>query len=426
MEYKICLHLAEEEASLKLAQLVQQLLGQPDREYVDAQDLNVQDGWQCRIRQYLLQPEQLRLEYVVGELQVNDHLYSLNELRLRFTQEGAQQAQQLVERFLYSRLPLVLDATDFGLRVQQLLGRATMSAMPLYNEEQVQTVFYCHLPWHILEVSKAWGDFLLRPSNRNLLRHLRVKLRRLRSSWSFCKCLLPQEVFDQWQGLFKSWTTLLGYTREYDVALSTCRKIKQNRLGVEEANVAVKSRLEQVLEQLRQEQAVKLPTASELNHLTGQLAELMFTVYLLPVPGSYRKQSLQLFFRARLGKWCHKLVDHKSYPDVTNMEALHKKRIRIKRLRYALQGMPELTVPPSLMRTMKSLQDLLGLVHDDYVNAMLIENILDQHREDEELKYQCAMFCGWERAKSEAALATLPQLWDSFGEQLASWQKNYL
>ena len=426
MEYRICLHLVEEERQLELAQLVQKLLPPPCQEYVDAQDINFQDGWQCRVRAYAPVPGNYRVEYMVGELQVNDHTYGLNEIIFRFDAEGAGGVRQLLQQFLQSNLPLVLDVTNLRLRAHQLLGRAQMSEMPLYDEEEVSTVFYCHLPWHMLEVSKAWGDFLTKPNNRNLLRHLRVKLRRLRSSWSFCKCLLPKEFFDQWQGILKSWTTLLGYTREYDVALSTCRKIRQNRLSGEEANLNTVSQLELVLEELRQQQASKLPTLEQLNQITGQLAELMLAVYLLPLQGGYKKEHLRAFFRERLSKWCAKLTSSLCYPEIKNMERLHKKRIRIKRLRYALQGMPELEVPSSLMRIMKSLQDMLGLIHDDYVNALLIEHILSQHQEDETLKYQCAMFCGWERAKAEEALTTLPSLWENFRRQLADWQKETL
>ncbi len=426
MKYKLCLHLVDEKQQLELAQLLQGLLPPPRQEYVDSQDVNVQDGWQCRVSVYSLLPGGYWVEYMVGELYVNDHTYNLNEIVLRFDENSATAAQQLLHKLLQSELALVLDVADLHLRVQRLLGRACMSEMPLYDEDNVSTVFYCHLPWHIMEVSKAWGDFLTRPLNRNLLRHLRVKLRRMRSSWSFCKCLLSEDFFEQWQGLFKSWTTLLGYTREYDVALSTCRKIRQNRLNGTEINLEVVSRLELLLEEMRHKLATRLPTVRQLNQITAKLAELMFKVYLLPGRSEYKKQRLRAFFRERLVKWCGKLSNSKTYPDVKNMEQLHKKRIRIKRLRYALQGMPELEVPSRLMRTMKSIQDVLGLIHDEYVNTILIENILREHQEDEVLKYQCAMFCGWERAKAEEALGGLPSLWDSFRSQLLDWQREAL
>ena len=81
---------------------------------------------------------------------------------------------------------------------------------------------------------------------------------------------------------------------------------------------------------------------------------------------------------------------------------------------------PERTTPAT------ELQDMLGFLHDDYVNDMLVGEIMKQYPDDAVLQYEGAMFCGWERAKAEAALASLPSLWDNFTAQLGEWQDEHL
>ena len=86
-----------------------------------------------------------------------------------------------------------------------------------------------------------------------------------------------------------------------------------------------------------------------------------------------------------------------------DMEQLHKLRIKLKRFRYALQSVPEMAASPQLLRSLKYLQDMLGLLHDDYVNEQYLAQLVAAHDELPELRYEVAMLRGWERAKADAA-----------------------
>ena len=109
-----------------------------------------------------------------------------------------------------------------------------------------------------------------------------------------------------------------------------------------------------------------------------------------------------------------------------NMEQMHRIRIKLKRFRYALQSIPEVSAEPKLLRSLKYLQDMLGLLHDNYINNKLIEAIVAKHPKIKELRYESAMFTGWEQAKADAALEILPQQWESFVGLLEAWKEKNL
>ena len=104
-----------------------------------------------------------------------------------------------------------------------------------------------------------------------------------------------------------------------------------------------------------------------------------------------------------------------------DMEQLHKVRIKLKRFRYALQSVPEMAASPQLLRSLKYLQDMLGLLHDDYVNEQYLAQLVAAHDELPELRYEVAMLRGWERAKADAALEQLTGQWQEFSLLLSEW-----
>ena len=77
-------------------------------------------------------------------------------------------------------------------------------------------------------------------------------------------------------------------------------------------------------------------------------------------------------------------------------------------------------------RSYKYMQDMLGLLHDNYINNKLIEAIVAKYPKISELRYESAMFTGWEQAKADAALEILPQQWETFEELLHEWKAKRL
>ena len=370
-------------------------------------------------------PVGYKVTCISGVMVINDNLQPLNEVIIQYEGEAVEEVRKLLQKLLAGKIKFVLEEPDLVLRAKQLHGRSSMQGMALYDEDEVVTALYCHLPWHIYAASKAWGELLTCTNERNLVRQLRVKLRRLRSSLTFFKELLPVTTFEQYKMLVKRWANSLGDAREYDVALLTCMKIRHAQKD-EEAIEEV-SRLEEVLQEYRAKASKKVLSSNKLNGITLQMAEMLLVMQNTVLPEEFAGLRLKAFLRLRLNAWCDKLMSlQEKYPEFGDMEQLHKVRIKVKRFRYGLQGVPEIYLPNSMLRSLKSLQDMLGLLHDDYINDLLIGEILQQYPEDAALQYEGAMFCGWERAKAEAILASLPELWDNFTAQLGEWQEEYL
>ena len=165
--------------------------------------------------------------------------------------------------------------------------------------------------------------------------------------------------------------------------------------------------------QLRGTAAAKALRGLRLNRLTLELARLLLWLYSVPAPE--RELTLAEFLSRRFGNWYDKLLElPEKYPDLHNMEQLHRIRIKLKRFRYALQSVPELA------------PDMLGLLHDDYINTMMVEKLVAAHPKIKELRYEAALFSGWEQAKADAALEALPQQWEAFSSQLTEWKNKNL
>ncbi|MBQ6913428.1 MAG: CHAD domain-containing protein, partial [Acidaminococcaceae bacterium] len=160
---------------------------------------------------------------------------------------------------------------------------------------------------------------------------------------------------------------------------------------------------------------------SFLNRHTEKLAEFMLWLNILQT-GAFKelgKESARHFVSRRLDAWCDKMLAlSKKYPDFSDMDDLHEIRIKVKRFRYVTQTVDLMELPLDLLRQLKQLQDVLGLLHDDYVNAYWARGIALQHPGEEELQKQIQSFLSWQSARSESLLAVVSEMWENFMQML--------
>lgn len=298
------------------------------------------------------------------------------------------------------------------------------------------TALSCHVPWQLYSINKLWEQLLWGGgTQRTLWRQLRVKLRRLRSVLSLVKPLFS--AADYWKELVKKQADVLSDVREYDVLLQTCERLRWHGGSLEQAKhlsqqqspLIVQStrdsngcglQLQQLLQGMRQQAQVRSMGQLQLNAVTHELASLLLA--LQQAAGEHCDMSLQSFFGRRFRSWGRKLVALPWQENhMRDMEQLHKVRIKLKRFRYALQSVPEMAASPQLLRSLKYLQDMLGLLHDDYVNEQYLAQLVAAHDELPELRYEVAMLRGWERAKADAALEQLTGQWQEFSLLLSEW-----
>ncbi len=424
MKQKLCLHGLEVKHQAQLLNLLKKFLPGANVSYkVKEKYFPDNDMYKYRRTRFTSTAMRgLRVSCAWGVLLVSDKLQQIADIIFEFDTDVPEQVaevERLVARFTASRTKFVLEEPSFSQRIDQLRGCYELRSLAAYDEEEAQSMLRCHLPWQVYYISKLWSEVLLRGTEKPLMRQLRVKLRRLRSTLTFCKPLLPEQEATHWQGVLKARTNLLSDVRECDVALLTCAKLS----GAQGEDAV--PQLTAILQKRRGVLAAKAFKGLKLNRLTLELAQ--FLLWLYSVPKQESTQSLAGFISNRFTAWYEKiLVLPEKYPDLHDMEQLHRIRIKLKRFRYALQSVPELKASPRLLRSLKYLQDMLGLLHDDYINNQMVEQLVAAHPKVSELRYEGAMFAGWEQAKADAAVEALPQQWDNFCELLSAWKEENL
>lgn len=368
-------------------------------------------------------PFTLKVNY--GIFMVNDKLYPVADVVFTFDDEeetAALEVKRILGRLLAGKLKYVLEEPDMKSRAVQLRGSFRVKEHPYYDGAKAETFVLCHLPWQLYSINKAWYQLLCGSGDKALVRQLRVKLRRIRACYGIAKKLLPKPERDQWQERLKARTDILAATREYDVALMTCMKMRLNDNGIARSS---SNHLEQVLRDIRHKAAASIIEGEKINSVTKEMAELLLFLYTAPLQERYAAMALQEYLGARFHKWYEDILQlPEQYPDFDDMEQLHKIRIRIRRFRYALQYVPELAPTMALWRSLKNIQDNLGSLHDDYVNGQLIRDVLAQ-TDDQEVRLEGAVYSGWEQANAVSAQAILPLLWSNLVDLLTEWHEGY-
>lgn len=423
MKYKICLHAVNVKNKNQLAELIKKIWpSAAEQSKVKEKYFADEDFIKYRRIKFTTNAKKnFKIVCINGLMVVNDRMYPLNEIVLEFSPCDTDYALRLVKKILGSKLKFVLDEPDPQIRIRQKQGSFKLWHLPGYDENDLNTVRIVHLPLQIYEISKQWGMFLEKPEEKLLVRQLRVRLRRLRSAITLFKPLfLPQQA-EQWKQLLKTWADALGDAREYDVALMTCTKIKNSQ---KQEKI---TELEKVLLECRNLASVKARQVKSINEVTYLLAGILLFLYNTRINEEYSQMRIKSFLRSRLSEWCSRLqsvsIDERILED---MEYLHKIRIKVKRLRYALQAAAEINVSSGLLRSLKNMQDTLGFLHDNYTNEKMLADILHQHENNAGLRYAAAMFCGWDSARRELILENLPQKWQEFCDVLQQWQEEHL
>lgn len=425
MKQSLCLHGVDFKHQSQFFAYVRQLLKPVSIKYkVKERLFRDDDMYKYRQARFVLaDADRLKVTCIFGVLIVSDKVYPLSDVIVEFDgrdEESASCAETLVRRFLAGKQRFILEDPDLEQRIAQLRGRYYLEKLDAYDRSTAASALYCHLPWHVFAINKLWYE-VLGCQDKTLLRQLRVKLRRLRSVLSLLHPLLPEKKAEHWKQLLKKRAGDLSPIREYDVALLICMRIRMFR---KQEDVSC---LEQKLLDERNQAAQRIATELRLNSLTGELASFMLDLYTLKPNAVYGKMGLKEFFIHRFVDWQQKLLAlPERYPDFQNVEQLHKIRIKLKRFRYGLQCVPELKASNSLLRSLKALQDSLGLLHDDYINACMVERILAQQPDNELLHYEGAVFSGWEQGKADAAMEGLSCQWESFIQQLKEWSDDNL
>ncbi|MBQ5344492.1 MAG: CHAD domain-containing protein [Acidaminococcaceae bacterium] len=349
-----------------------------------------------------------------GILLADSHLSDLMDVEFRYKRGSEKAVLAAVRKLLSGPDSFVVADPDILLRLNAMQGKPYP---PMDGDAGRLRAMRQYLSWQVFAIGQHWHLLYKDPANKLLVRQLRVRIRRLRSCFVFFREGLPETETSRWQDMFREEADRLSTMRELDVAAQMC----QRRRDAEGETNDVPSPLLDHFLQLREDEEKKVLPGDSLNNHTEKLAEFLLWMDGMEdiVPKGIAGEPARQFVDRRLGEWADGLLALKQkYPDFSNMDDLHKIRIKVKRFRYVTQTIDLARLPLSLLRQLKQLQDVLGLLHDDYVNASWAGGIALKHPEDETLQKQVHSFRNWQSARSESALAMVSGMWENFLQML--------
>ncbi|MGE3541400.1 MAG: CHAD domain-containing protein [Candidatus Tectimicrobiota bacterium] len=218
------------------------------------------------------------------------------------------------------------------------------------------------------------------------LHRMRVAARRLRSILPLYTVCISRQTCARWRKQLRRLLKALGATRDVDVQMASVTPLRA--LGADEGEQAG---LERVLVRLRQQHQALRPAltqalqrfeesdvSTEMQQLLTRLVDANLPYKDTP-PGRaiYRKTRKAILLR--LDKLQH-YAPYVQQPDC--LQELHAMRIAAKRLRYTLQAFAPF-YPGALseaVQTTRTLQDLLGDIHDCDVWAAQLPTFFEDER----------------------------------------------
>lgn len=368
-------------------------------------------------RNLLTKPGKLfvKVEILEGILVRDVKMFPIREIQVTYTPGRERMVAALLLKLVKGKEHFILKEPSLRLRLRTLQGADKV----LYDARQpaVALAGRCLIN-QVYAVNEGWALLLQNPADKVLIRQLRVKLRRLRSCLVFFKELLPEKQTYAWQRTLRAGAELLSVLRELDVAMMSCDRMRRQTNG---DSLTSAERLTQMFNDRRSATAKAFFLKETLQAHTAEALRfyLWLQASLLQQEDVIRADG---YVKRRLSTWIENLQTlTEKHPDFHNMEDLHRIRIKVKRFRYVVQSLGLTIKERSLLRRLKQLQDMLGFLHDNYVNAGWARQLLADHEEVEGLVSETSAFLGWEHAKAEAAIDSLPQLWKDFLTALNHW-----
>lgn len=360
----------------------------------------------------------LSIRFEEGNVISNNCSMRQNDIYFVYNEKSKEQLKALLKTILRD-FPMVLVEPNVYDRFKQNQGAFNAVLTDKYKERNFKSQLGSHLFWQIFLVNQGWSDFLHKPLERIVLRQLRVKVRRLRSCLTFFKPALRRGEFLLWQNNLRKYGEQLACLRELDVALMAIEKIKT---ALDKDKEMYPEKLEKLLCRARNDEAQRIKQELALSDITYELADLCIWLQGQPLTIPYADKDLKPFLWDRIEEWSKSLTAlTKKYPDFSNMVEMHKIRIKVKRFRYVMMTLPEINQNTgNMLRKLKKLQDILGFLHDEFINNGLVSKIAAASPES--LQGELILFKGWECAKVEHAKTVLPDLWEDFCEELEIWQ----
>lgn len=345
-----------------------------------------------------------------GEIVTDKHKETVAQLR--FKHKGGDMRQMLkLAVDLTTNYPLVLEPQSVYLRGLKLAGFVTYpeespKIVDLDGNEPAAKALRKILFGCLLRVIKAQQDFLEQPADPEKLHQFRVKLRQLRAVFSFSRPFFRQAKFAELQEALRQLGMELSYIRELDVLAIEWEKFLNSQEDYSH---------HRLLAGVLREKRTTVNSQVLAKFLRGRATKplLEFWAGLLDEQGEDTDGpavSITNFADQRLLSWFKKFNKAWKNVDITDHIAIHRLRIRGKKLRYAIENIKPFfrQNTQEATSTLETLQKQLGNLHDNYRNRMIIHELLTEHAVPG-LHYEAGILEGWQAFQTSALQQKLRQ-----------------
>ena len=319
-------------------------------------------------------------------------------------------AQQLAQKL--SLMPENESKAQRGRRLYKGLADAPQTAPPsALDEAQTPLAGFTQLASDSLNHFLANAEGVRTGDDSEYVHQARVALRRLRALIKVFAPILPADFVQTYNEAWRAFANQLGDARDGDVLLTeTLPAIRRHDSG--QASIDTFAAYAQVCRQQAHEVARQSFHARELGQLT-----LRFLAALNRLDSPPDSAALKKFARQRLKKQLARVRREATGLESKSIAQLHRLRIQIKRLRYALESFAPFYAEDAFknyLNYLKSMQDVLGQIND-LERGLAVEA-------GAPAAARCALVEGWLSASQQALIARLPELITRFMAQPAPWQ----
>ncbi|OIQ90698.1 inorganic triphosphatase [mine drainage metagenome] len=332
---------------------------------------------------------------------------SISELELELESGDVNELFKLAQA-LAERLPLVpqiLSKAERGYRLYRDVRAVPVKALPVPLAASCRPLAcFRQIALSCLEHQQGNLEGVLNSEDPEFIHQMRVATRRLRAAMRLFAPRLPPDFIDQLLPPLRQLTARLGRARDLDVLLAEISMPVMQALPDEPRLAALVGAVTDRQYAARGAAVRYLQSAAYGRLMLLATALLQRPAFIEPAA----EETIAVFASDRLKRLRKRVLELARAASTDDPGSLHRLRIAIKRLRYALEFFSPLCSGKALQRLLRSLgalQDELGQLND-LANAGVL--LMHCAGDDPRLREAVSLVGGWHASRHRELLARIP------------------
>lgn len=371
---------------------------------------------------------QIEVAFDIGEVRAESKVESIHEVELEL-KKGKVESLFTLGKHLADRYPLTPESTSKFLRGLILLGFSDKEKsskalqIPVVNMEEVSTweSFEFFSRRALEEISYALEKLLQDPKGVESLHQLRVSIRSLRSLLFLYKPLIGENQYKKMNRLLRDWSRQTNEIRELDVMIL--------HIGEWTAGLENKKDADMICKE------IKKALEYQKENFANMVLQGKMTPYLLDVSGRLErildqpiekksKGKAVTFLKKRIHQQIKSFMKEAKTVNINDKEALHRLRIKGKKVRYSLQNvMQGISLEnknelKKVLKITKLLQDLLGTMHDSHCEMKRMRELTFKKFNSWSLAKTLGNYEGWQWKKIDQLEIVLEKQWEKLRKSI--------